>query len=156
MLAECNILHGEFCPATHFFVVDILSWILFNRLGDFNQLSPADKTIFFSKQCRSWWDGSSASTLFVIRYWFLTETPIWSNGSGKIQRWKSPLQKLGDERVDGIFHVGYPFRNMLAEWQTSDKGAVWSEWTSHVYTPVNRNFSQYKSEVIGIFIILPC
>ena len=30
---------------------------------------------------------------------FLTETSIWNNGSDNIQRWKSPLQKLGDERV---------------------------------------------------------
>ena len=32
-------------------------------------------------------------------YWFLTETPICTNGCIQIQRWKSPFQKLRDERM---------------------------------------------------------
>ena len=32
----------------------------------------------------------------VILFGFLTETPIWNNGSDQIWRWKSPLQKFRD------------------------------------------------------------
>ena len=32
-------------------------------------------------------------------YWFLTETPIHKNGCVQIQRWKSPCQKIRDERL---------------------------------------------------------
>ena len=45
------------------------------------------------------WAVSSGSTLFAILFWFFAETPIWNNGSGQSQRWKSPLQKLRDEMV---------------------------------------------------------
>ena len=38
------------------------------------------------------------SLLFAYRVYF-TDIPICSNGRVKIQRWLSPLQKLGDERV---------------------------------------------------------
>ena len=32
----------------------------------------------------------------------LNDTPIWNNGSDHIQSWKSPLQKLRDERVKDL------------------------------------------------------
>ena len=38
---------------------------------------------------------SSGSTLFAILFWFLTETPIWNIGAGKIQTWKSIPETQG-------------------------------------------------------------
>ena len=49
---------------------------------------------------KEWSQVSSGSTLFAILFSFLTETPLWNNGYGQIQRWKSLLQNLRDERVN--------------------------------------------------------
>ena len=51
-------------------------------------------------------DHSSGFALFVVLFWVFTSTPIWiffltrfkDRFSDQIQRWKSPLQKLRDER----------------------------------------------------------
>ena len=71
-------------------------------------LQPCRPKQCFCKQCRSWRDGSiwavsSRATLFAILFWFLTETPIWNIGTGKIQTWKSLFQKLKCERIEILF-----------------------------------------------------
>ena len=45
---------------------------------------------------------SSRYTLFAIQFRFLTETPIRNNSSDQLQRRKSLLQKLRDDRVNAV------------------------------------------------------
>ena len=62
-----------------------------------NSISPAEPNIFANSADS---EKTIHNELFVVLFWFLTETTIWSNGSDKIQIWKSALQELNEEKVN--------------------------------------------------------
>ena len=64
-------------------------------LSDFNPLSPTDQNKLFADSVDTSWAILSGYVLFAIRFWILTETPIWNNGSDQIQNWRVLFRNTG-------------------------------------------------------------
>ena len=88
--------------------IDQYSCLSFIFIHMYKTLSAPQTKTDFCKKCRSWWDGSSGSILLAIPLQFLSETPIRNNISDQVQSWKSPLQKVRDERVKVLLRCSGP------------------------------------------------
>ena len=75
-----------------------------------NPFSPADENNIFANRIEpdeTAHNEPSHQDLHCLPFCnnFLTETPIWKNGSDQIQRWKSLLRKHRGEKVNKVTYL---------------------------------------------------